>query len=428
MPESPTAPLQATLTYKEALALIEEETKPLPKIVLPLSKLISHALFEPIVAPFDLPQFDNSQVDGYGVKVADLVGATAQEPRLLKLVGAVKAGSAPSFELEAGQALKIFTGGTVPPSVEAILMKEYCQELDGAVQIQKSPSAGENIRRRGGEFLQGETLLAKGELISPPVIGLIASLGFSSFAAFDKPQLSIIATGDELVEPGQPLLTGQIYDANSYALRAAAESLGLKSKVQLVKDDLIKVREVFAEALQDSDVIISSGGVSVGEFDFVKTALESLGVKTIFWKVAIKPGKPLYFGILENNDHSRAEQSPRRKLIFGLPGNTVSTLVTFHQFVKPALKLMMGQTPSTVLRVKANLKNATKKNDARLDFMRGRLSEDLDGQLEALPTKGQQSHMLSGLAQANCLIHFPLELDSLQENDRVVVDLLKWFD
>lgn len=409
------------LSYNEALAAVLANTEVLPQKNVALRKLYGHFLAEPVIARFGLPLFDNSAVDGFGVLVADLQNARETTPAQLKLLGEIRAGSDKSFALESGTAVKILTGARVPASVEAVVMKEYCQEQNGSVRVLRSATAGENIRRAGVEFAKGAQILPSGLRITPPIVGLLATLGYKLFAVHDKPKVSVVVTGDELIQPGKKLGPGEIYDSNSYALEAAITALGINgTSVIHALDTRKETKAAFKQAFAESDVIISSGGVSVGDHDYVKEILEEMNVRTVFWRVKIKPGKPIYFGALE----MKGSQIP--KLIFGLPGNPVSVLVTFHQFVKPALLKMMGGKKEDAAQFCAINQKHLKKVPGRLDLVRGRLSCTADGHLKALATTGQDSHMLSGLAFADCLIHFGEDAEYLEEGRPVPIDLISW--
>src|SRR5262249_5475018 len=314
------------------------------------------------------------------------------------------------------------TGATVPASVQAVVMREYCQEHNGTVVIRQSARAGENIRRRGEEFKAGEQILPAGIRVNPPVLGLLAGLGHASFPAYPKPSVAVISTGDELISPGQSLQPGQIFDSNSFALQSAVNALTVDRSTRLhTGDDPESTKEVLTAALAFADIVISAGGVSVGDFDFVKDVSEQIGIETIFWRIALKPGKPVYFG------RRRATAGSAQKLIFGLPGNPVSALVTFHQLVKPALLKIMGLLNHEPVSLCARLTRTIRKKAGRMEFVRGILRTD-SGQLQVEPTTGQESHMMGGLAPANCLIIFPLDDTILPEGQAVIVELLSWSD
>lgn len=405
------------ITYDEALEKILAHVPLMPAKRLTLDTLSGFVIAEPVIANFDMPLFDNSAVDGFGVISSDTESATEESPCSLSLQATIQAGDQVSHSLAPKSTLKILTGAPVPSSVDAVIMKEFTQESNGSVLIKRPANVGMNIRRKGEEFRAGQTVLEGGVLASAPVIGLLATLGHSSFPVYKKPTVSIMSTGNELVQPGQSLKPGQIYDSNSFALSAALNSLGLLGVQKFhAKDDPSDTRKTLQKCLQTSDVIISCGGVSVGDYDFVKDIAEEIGIKTVFWRIAIKPGKPVYFGVVD--------QGKTQKLVFGLPGNPVSALVTFHQLVKPALMKMMGLTHQP-LKLEAKLTDPLKKQAGRMEFVRGKLKAE-DGELLVSPAKGQDSHMMGGIATADCLIYFPIDSQTLAAGDIVTVEQLIW--
>jgi molybdopterin molybdotransferase len=408
------------LPYTEALEKVLSYSEPPAKERLTLDQLNGHVLAEPLRCPFDLPSFDNSAVDGYGVLCSDLEKAGPENPVQLELLGEIRAGAAQQIESKAGAAIKILTGAPVPPNTEAVVMQEFCEERNGFLFVHSAVNPGENIRRRGSEVKAGDEILHPGQMITPPVIGLIATLGLPEARVYAKPTVGLVVTGDELVAPGSELKPGQIFDSNSYALLAALRSLGIEHCSRYhARDDKDQTRKAFEDALAVSDIVISSGGVSVGDHDYVKAAVEALGVETIFWQVAIKPGKPVYFGVLTTD-------KGQRKLIFGLPGNPVSVLVTYHQFVKPAIQKMMGTTPTSrtlIAKISSNLR----KKAGRLDFVRAQLSISSEGMITANPVRGQESHMLSGLAAADCLLHFAAEAEEIAAGSAILAQMISWY-
>lgn len=407
------------ITYAEALDIIQQQTPLLETEVRPLEDLLGLALSEPIRAPHDMPLFDNSAVDGFGVRCADVVEASEQQSVTLQNIGTIQAGDAGEALLGKGQAIKILTGAPIPVGVEAVMMQEFTQSENGKVAVQKSLKPGDNIRFRGEEFKQGDEVLPENIQVTPPVVGLLASLGLTSARVYRRPKVAVVVTGNELVPPGQSLAPGQIYESNSYSLIAALKALGCEPMtVYCVGDSLEEARVTLLEALEQADVLITSGGVSVGEFDWVKEAAQSLGVEKHFWKVAIKPGKPVFFGSQAN--------SQTKKLIFGLPGNPVAVMLTFYLLVKPALLQMQGlQVQSPTATLEARLLSDLRKRPERLDFIRGQLGRDENG-LTVMPTTGQGSHMLSGLVQADCLLPFALEASELASGRQVEVLPLSW--
>lgn len=410
------------ILFEEALAKILDVVETMPPVSVPIDRINGHVLAEAVTAPFDSPPFDNSAVDGFGVRVADVASASESAPSVLPLSGTIRAGDDPSLDMPVGSALKILTGAGVPSIAEGVVMREYCHEENGSVRITRPISQGENIRRKGSEFITGQNVLHPGVLVSPPVTALLANLGYGSFPVFGKPKAAVITTGNELTPPGEALLPGRIYDSNSYGMKAVLNAAGVEDCIMLhASEDEEGTRETFSKALQYADIVLSTGGVSVGDYDYVKPALEALGVETHVWRIAIKPGKPVYFGLFHDKTVGRT------KYVFGLPGNPVSAFVTYHQLVKPALAKLMGLTNCDSPKLfKAKLLSDLKKRAGRAEFVRARLKFQLDGSLAVQPTTGQDSHMLGGLATADVLIHFPLEAEHLPAGIPVLVQPLVW--
>ena len=394
------------LSFDDALQCILDHTAVSPVQHVPLLESLGSVLAEPLISPFDMPRFDNSAMDGYGVKLGDLLNASQSTPAKLTVTGTLQAGSDQLPELQKGTAIKIMTGAPVPPSVDAVVMKEFCETKNGHVLVKCTAEASENIRKKGEEFSHGQQILPAGTPITPAVIGLLATLGYAQVPVHTQPRIGIIATGNELVEPGKPLKNGQIYDSNRYALEAACRNLGINQiTTACAKDDVDSLRKTIGKMLQQTDALITLGGVSVGDYDFVKDVLEHLGVETKFWKINIKPGKPVLFGITAD-----------RKPVFGLPGNPVSALVTFHLFVRPALLKMGGHPHPKPKTQPATLLKKLRQKPGRRTFVRGILD-----QTGVTPTEGQDSHMMLGLAKANALIVFPEDQSELPEGGTVQI-------
>lgn len=406
------------ITYEEARSLVMEHAKPLGVESLPLDNLTGMVLAEPVVAPHDLPLFNNSAVDGFGIRLTDVQSASNEKPARLKLLGTIQAGDPGELAVHQGTAVKILTGAPIPSDVEAVIMQEFSISENGSVSLIRGAEEGENIRYRGEEYRAGDIVLDANTVISPPVLGLLASLGYDFAKVYRKPRISILVTGNELIPPGQALHPGQIYESNSYSLVSALKEIGFDAvPIRTAKDNDSDLQLAIAQAFMESDIVISTGGVSVGEFDLVKVIAESLDVETVFWKVAIKPGKPVFLGKKDLNGCP--------KLIFGLPGNPVAVLVLFHLLVRPLLLGLMGfKLPFAVLQ-QARLLADLKKKPGRMDLVRGRLQASGEG-LAVTPCKGQGSHMLGGLAQADCLILFPQEASSVTAGAVVDVIPLHW--
>ncbi|OGG01159.1 MAG: hypothetical protein A3F83_15605 [Candidatus Glassbacteria bacterium RIFCSPLOWO2_12_FULL_58_11] len=416
------------LSYREALALILVRLGPLPAGTVKLEEAAGRVLAQEIMAASDSPSFDNSAVDGYAVRVADTAGAAETAPVRLRLSGTVAAGAAAVPVLEPGAAIKIMTGARLPRGADAVIMKEFAGEQGRSVLLRRAVHDGENIRRRGAEFRKGQRVLSAGTRINVPAIGLVAAFGQAEVRVFGRPLVSIISTGSELVAPGAPRREGQIYDSNSVALAAACRELGVEVRYcARVADRRSELLKRLRRALHCSDVLLTAGGVSVGDKDLVRECCVELGVEEVFWRVAIKPGKPVYFGIRQTGTGKKTggDSGGQLKAVFGLPGNPVAALLCFHQLVKPALLKMMGQASRKRPVLSALLVERLSKKAGRLEWVRGVLAAK-GGALAVRPVTGQESHMLGGLAQAECLILFPASRVTLEKGSRVQVEILDW--
>jgi molybdopterin molybdotransferase len=413
------------ISYEEALARIYSCCYPMTKKRLGLEKVNGYVLASDTAARVDYPPFDQSAVDGFGINLTGIDNAVHRQKDSFAVVRTVFAGDVPGAPVEIGQAVKIMTGASVPEGVDTVVMKEFCQEDAGGVIVKKALEPGANIRKRAEEFCAGGRVLTEGTRITPPVVGLLATLGHVSLEVFDKPVVSVVLTGNELVAPGTELGEGQIYDSNSYMLTAALSGMGIDQyRVSRVRDNREDIKQSLATAMDESDVLLTVGGISVGDRDVIRDVLSELGVEKQFWKVAIKPGKPIYFGRYAN-DAFQGFTGSNSSLVFGLPGNPVAALLGFNQFVRPALQRMMGEKNDSSFTVPARLTVEMRKKPEREQWVRGLLNV-VGGQLIVSPTQGQQSHMLGGLAQANCLIILPAGQSVFQEGDDVLVKHLKW--
>lgn len=407
------------ISFDAARALVLHHSRPLAVQSLDIRHALGQYLAEAIIAPFAAPRFDNSAVDGYGVRLADVENATNETPAVLRLAGVSRAGHPAQRALRPGEALKIMTGAPVPQGVEAIIMREYCEERENTVALCRKAAPGENIRREAGEFQAGQTVLRQGDRITPPVVALLSAFGITQVLVHTAPRVSILSSGDELVTAGERLAESSIYDSNLPSLSAACRGLGISPvREYRVPDDPTFVTNELRSAAADSDVVITIGGVSVGDFDYVRDALEVIDATVHFTKVAMKPGKPNVFATYSGD-------GGRTGLIFGLPGNPVSALISFHHFVRPSLLGMMGSPQSEPLILQAVLQTALAKKPGRLEFVRARLATE-SGQPTVQPTAGQDSQMLGGLSAADCLIHFPADARELSAGQTVSVELLSW--
>ncbi len=403
------------ITLEEAQAIILRKTQVLSTLVVPHAKSLGYALSEDIYASTDVPSFDNSSVDGYGVKIADVDNAS-NAPVALTLSHTVHAGETTRKQLCSGETFKIMTGAFVPKGVEAIIMREHARERKGRVIICRSAGAGQNIRKQGSEFLKGQSILQQGAIITPPVLGILASLGVTRVTVIRKPTIGLLITGDELISGKEKLSLAKVRDSNSSMLEGILRILGVEKILTIrTKDNAVAIRKAILRLL-DNDVLITVGGVSVGDRDLVKDQLEAAGVQRHFWGIDMKPGKPNYFG-----SHATGK---RRTLVFGVPGNPVSAAVSFKKLIEPAIWKMQG-AKQTILRMRATLKDTMQPDKHRVEFARGIL-ETKEGNLYVTPVRGQGSGMLGGLAEANVLIKLLPGDSEIAKGSEVEVELLHW--
>ena len=374
-----------------------------------LEDALGRVLAAPLVAGMDLQPWPNSAMDGYAFAVADMDTALGAG---LALAGTSLAGHPFTGRVGAGQCVRILTGAILPDGADTVVMQE--QVTDGRVRLQRTVPAGANVRSPGEDVRAGQTVLPAGSRLDPAQIALAAALGQATLTVHRRPRVALFTSGDELTPLGQALGTGAIYDSNRYLLRAMLQELGAAVvDLGIVADDPAAVRGAFAAAREQADVVISSGGVSVGDADYVRDVFAEFG-DIHFWRIAMKPGRPLAFGQLGDT------------WFFGLPGNPVSTAVTFHEFVRPALRRLEGETPQPPLRFELPLLEPLHKAPGRLDFQRGIVGPGPDGRLGVRSAGAQGSHVMSSLAAANCLLVLPADCGDLPAGAVVTVELLPW--
>ncbi len=406
------------ISFEAAKELVLSTVSRLGSEIVPLSRLNGRYLSEPLQATMDLPGFDSSAMDGYAVKLVDLEKATKESPVRLPVAVDIHAGDVPLAELQAGTAQRVMTGAPIPKGTDTIVIRENTTELADSVEFDKPARNDMNIRRQGEEFKKGDEVLPAGMCLNAAGVALIASLGLSKFPVISQPRISIITTGSEIVEQGEPLKSGELYNSNQWGLLAALQEMHIEpvSIVHAV-DTIESTVDAIRIASEQSDVIITTGGVSMGDSDYVKPALRELGADIFFEKVAVKPGKPMCFARTKHTD------SAKEVLVFGCPGNPVAVLLSFHSFVRIAINKMRGLAETARFKLAATLTNNLKKKVGRRENVRGILVSGPDGFLVS-STQGQNSHMLGGMALANCIIHFPAEAASLSAGSSVEVDLL----
>jgi len=377
----------------------------------PIRDALGRVLAEDVVSPVDVPSHRNSAMDGWAVRGADL--APAGDTTLTE-IGASFAGRPFKGTVGAGQCVRIMTGGVVPEGADTVVMQERAKADGTKVAMAAGQKTGQNVREAGEDLKRGSVALAKGRMIRPSELGLVASLGIGEIAVYRKLRVAFFSTGDELKGIGTPLGEGEIYDSNRYTLHGMLTRLGCDVlDMGVIRDDPALIERAFQDAAASADVVITSGGVSVGEADFVKAMLAKLG-EVVFWKIAMKPGRPLAYGKI-GGAH-----------FFGLPGNPVSVMATFYQFVREALLILMGAHPvDPVPSFKAVCTLKLKKAPGRTEFQRGILTRGADGSWTVRPTGEQGSGILKSMSDANCFIILGDDVGNVEAGTTVDVQLLE---
>ncbi len=402
------------LSLDQALEQIFASVKPVTgKQTLNLKDCLDRIIAEDIESGVNIPPHRNSSMDGYAFNTRDIVTSGLSN---LTVAGTSWAGKPYSKSLSPGQCVRIFTGAAVPENADTVIMQEDIKRFDDSIEIPfGSVKAGENLRFPGDDVAKGQKVVSSGKRLRAEDLGVLASIGQLTVPVTRKLRVAFFSTGDELRTLGRHLEYGEIYDSNRYTLYGLLESLGVDAlDMGAIPDNLEEIKTVLTEAAGVSDVIISTGGASVGEADFLFQALKAIG-KIKFWKIAIKPGKPLLFGNINGQSY------------FGLPGNPVSVAVTFHKVVSPALKLMMGDKYQSPLTIKARCGSILTKAMGRQEFQRGLLEREENGELIVNPFRSQGSHVLSSMSQSNCYIVLPEESTGVRKGEYVDVELFATF-
>jgi molybdopterin molybdotransferase len=398
------------LPVPDLVERILASVSPLPDFPQPLMDALGLAVAEDVHAPIALPSFDNSSMDGYAVVRDDVLTASPEQPVHLPVVGEIGAGRADLVALSPGTAVKIMTGAPVPRGCDAVVPYEWTDRGVAQVQITQVPSAGQHIRLRGDDVEEGDLLMEHGTVLGPRHLGLLAAVGRATVRCRPRPRVVVISTGSELREPGAPLGHDSIYDGNSFLLAAAARTAGaIAYRVGIVPDDPRAFTDALSDQLVRADLVVTSGGVSQGDFDVVKEALGQLGT-VWFGGVAMQPGKPQGFGTVGEDD------TP----IFTLPGNPVSAYVSFETFVLPAIRRMMGKLPYSRPLARARLTHGISSPEGKQQMVRGAYDVDRGGAFVA-PVGGHGSHLIGDLATSNALIVVPPDVTALSAGDMVQV-------
>lgn len=407
------APKQDMLSVEEAREQILAEIDPLGSERIALSEALGRVLSEAVVASTFIPPTDNTAMDGYAVHAADVASASADEPVTLKVVETIPAGYVPQRRVERGEASRIMTGATIPEGADSIVIVEQTEGDGDRVRVLKPANAGANIRRRGEDVRPGQTVVEAGATLGPGEIGLLASVRRAFVAVSRRPRVAIVSTGDELVDVDVEPGPGQIVNSNAFSLAALARQAGAESMVLPIVRDSIDETVAALRRAAAADAVVTSGGVSVGEFDFVKAALDALGADTKFWRVRMKPGKPVVFAKLLGVP------------FFGLPGNPVSCMVAFHLFVRPALRKATGVAEGRLLptEIEAELANDVRSTGDRRNYLRAVVRPE-GGRLVAATKPAQGSGVLSSMVGANGLVVVPEGTREIAAGSRVAVLLI----
>jgi molybdopterin molybdotransferase len=377
---------------------------------IPVRSALNYVLAEDIESRMNVPTGINSAMDGYAVRAVDIPSEGTKE---LSVVGTSWAGTPFKQEIKAGECARIMTGAILPEGTDTVIIQESVEREGDVIKIDSETRQGDNVRQAGEDIGIGDLVLAKGSRLTAADLGLLASLGIGEVMIKRKLRVAFFSTGDELRSIGEQLDEGCVYDSNRYTLYGMLTRLGCDLlDMGVIKDIRKDVEEAFLAAAENADVVITSGGVSVGEADYVKETLDKLG-QVEFWKVAMKPGRPLAFGSVNN------------ACFFGLPGNPVSVMVTFYQFVQPALRKLMGEKQTDSITMQVPSASKLKKRPGRLEYQRGILERNEDGLLVVRKTGAQGSGILSSMSQANCFIVLPIESSTVEPG--MMVDVQPFF-
>lgn len=369
---------------------------------------LNRILGETIISKINVPNYNNSAMDGFAFKLDSL-----KEKNTLEVATTILAGDLSKQKINHGFAAQLMTGSKIPNGTDTVLPFELVKQENDSIVISEFPKKGANIRRLGEDIKKNGEVLKKGVFLRPAEIGLIASIGISKVKVFKKLKVSFFSTGDEVVKAGQPIKSGQVYDSNHFTIQSMLKRINVECiDLGIIPDDKKLIEKTFKNAAKISDAIITTGGVSVGKADFMKDVLKKLG-KVLFWKLSIKPGRPMAYGAFKTTPY------------FGLPGNPVAAMITFYQLVQPALKFLMGQDDYKLPKLlKAKCVAPISKRPGRMEFQRGFFTNN-NGELFVKPTPHQGSAILSSMTKANCLIVLDMDQESIKVDDYVSIQLME---
>ncbi len=402
-------PAQEVLNFLAQLVTVIHDTEDVP-----IFEALNRVIATDVISPIDVPPHDNSAMDGFAFNGAELQSG---QMRPLKVVGTALAGKAWQGTVKAGECVKIMTGAIMPSGLDTVVPQELCEVLAEEVRIPANLlKAGDNRRLRGEDLNKDSPALRRGTYVTPAAVGLLASLGLPTVKVMRRLKVAYFSTGDEILSLGEAPREGAVYDSNRYTVFGMLQNLGCDMiDMGVVRDDPVLLEAAFSKAAKEADAVITSGGVSVGEADFTKAMMKKLG-DVVFWKIAMRPGRPMAVGRLTQGNHSA--------VLFGLPGNPVAVMVTFLAFVKPALQQMMGITETPPPLMRARSQEVMRKKPGRTEYQRGIVTRNQLGELEVRTTGNQGSGVLSSMVQANCLIVLSHTQSTAQVGDWVDVLML----
>ena len=400
------------IELEEALEIVLSQVKLVSSQKVDILSSLSRTLAEDVYADFDIPGFDRAAMDGYAVLSEDTNSASKKKPVILEVIANVPAGYSTEKVVKSGRAVRIMTGAPMPKGADAVVMVEDTEKEEEKVKIFRKAVCQENVSFAGEDVKRGELILSQGSLVRPAEVAMLASLGKEDVLVRKKPRVAIISTGDELVEVGRTLQKGEIYDSNSYALFSQVLSSGGEPhRLGIARDKRENLLARIKEGLS-YQLLLLSGGVSVGDYDLVTDVLKEAGVKMLFWKVAVKPGKPTFFGLRKGT------------LVFGLPGYPVSSMVNFENLVRPAIFSMLGRDDWQRIRVKAILEKAVSSRGRRKKIIRAKLVKQGDKYL-AVPANSQKSGVLKSMLWADSFLILPKEVERIEKGEEVFLELLQ---
>ncbi len=402
-----------TFDHAKKLLLAQLNPEPLGGEKIPLKEAYSRILLEDVVTKVNIPPFDRSTVDGYAVKAEDIYGAEENKPIALSIIGTINVGEPPKIEIRKNQSVEIVTGAPIPPGADAVVMVENTQKQGGSILIYRAVTIDENIMKKGTDLEKGEKVLKTGQLLGAPEIGVLAAIGMDYVNVLKIPVVSVISTGAEITEPGKDLAPGKIYDINAYSLSTAVKESGGKSIcLGVIPDDEAALEIALRDALVSSDIIITSGGVSVGPRDYTPKIVNSLGKPgVIISGIAVKPGKPTTVAFIG------------KKPIFSLPGHPTSALLIFYLLVRPVIQSLAGNKISEKI-VKANLTTRLFSAKGRKTFVTVSLTRDKNQKILAIPIQTGASGAITTLSKADGYIEIPANQQFIDSNEQVTVTLL----